>query len=98
MVSNLIGLKGNAVANQFVIETENHIYFQSYSSVVAKYNKNSKEIVLSDYWNYSNTTIKYVYQFLRKHCYTYVTNKKDVLGMIKNGAIQLVDIPSLTIE
>lgn len=64
MVRNLLSPRsGNPVANQFVIRTENGTYFQSYRSIVAKVD-NDGTITLSWYWDYSRTTMKYLYQFL----------------------------------
>ena len=44
MVQNLIGLNGNPVVNQFVINTKNGKYFQSYQSVVCKINKDNNKV------------------------------------------------------
>ena len=58
MVQNLIGLNGNAVVNQFVIDTTNFKYFQSYNSVVCRIDKNKRNVILSQHWDYSVTTSK----------------------------------------
>lgn len=84
-ISNLINDRGNAAANQFVINTKNATYFQSYASVVAKLQRGKKP-VLSSHWDYSNTTTKHLYIFLRDNGY-YVSGRNDVLRMIKDKEI-----------
>ena len=50
--------------NQTLIETEEAIYLQSYKSIVAKYDKETKNIYLGYDWDYSRTTMKYVKMFI----------------------------------
>ena len=50
--------------NQFIMEDNNKIIFQSYKSTIAIYNKKQKNIVLGEDWNYSNTTRKHLYIFI----------------------------------
>lgn len=56
---------GNDAKNQYLIYTENGIYFQSYNTVIA-YKSNTGEITLSNLWNCSNTTAFYRRQFLNE--------------------------------
>ncbi len=67
--------RGNTIANQFIINTEEGQYFQSYSSVIAfipfvsAYSDGvktaDKKILLDEaYWDYSRTTGKYRNIFL----------------------------------
>lgn len=96
MVRNLINNNGNATANQFIINTTKAVYFQSYLSVVCKVD--GLGITLSRDWDYSNTTRKYVYQFLNQMGYYCFTTRKDVLKGIENGHITLVNVSSLNID
>ena len=50
--------------NQTLIQTEEAIYLQSYKSIVAKYDKETKIIYLGYDWDYSRTTMKYVKMFI----------------------------------
>ena len=51
-VKNMYSGSGNPVANQFIIYTDEGTYFQSYDSVIAFRDNNSK-ITLDDYyWDY----------------------------------------------
>ena len=79
--------------NQFVIFTNNGIYFQSYNSVIAKYHCGKLQV--SEKWDYSNTTRKHFYIFLEDYTrlipYGVHPNKKYVLNMIKDGKIEIVD-------
>tara|TARA_R110002012_G_scaffold284758_1_gene475663 strand:+ start:692 stop:1012 length:321 start_codon:yes stop_codon:yes gene_type:complete len=50
--------------NQILIETEEAIYLQSYKSIVAKYDKETKIVFLGYDWDYSRTTMKYVKKFI----------------------------------
>tara|TARA_R100000479_G_scaffold22289_1_gene8479 strand:+ start:1078 stop:1341 length:264 start_codon:yes stop_codon:yes gene_type:complete len=40
------------------------VYLQSYKSIVAKYNKETKIVYLGYDWDYSRTTMKYVKKFI----------------------------------
>lgn len=83
MVRNLTSPRtDNAVANQFVIETKKGSFFQSYRSLVAKVD-NKGVVTLSQWWDYSNTTMKYLYQFLKGYGY-YNLNSKVVRKLIKD--------------
>lgn len=76
MVRNLTSIvSGREVVNQFVITTKKGTFFQSYSSIVAKVD-NKGQVWLSSYWNYSKTTLKYLYQFLREQGYSDLSSKK----------------------
>lgn len=54
---------GNPVANQFVISDGETEVFQSYQTPIAK--KEGAVYTISNDWNYSRTTSKYFYQWLR---------------------------------
>lgn len=96
-VRNHINDLGNSTANQFVITTKNSTYFQSYDSIVCRISHKLKvRAVLSSNWDYSNTTRKYLYQFLRNHG-IYVHSRKDVLNLIKNKEIVEQPVSSLNI-
>lgn len=95
MVQNIIGFQGNPVVNQFVISTENAIYFQSYRSVVCRIDRKTKQVVLSSHWDYSTTTSKYLYKFLRDNG-IYVERKKDVQSKIKSK--EFVEIEDYSIS
>ena len=95
-VSNLINDNGNAAANQFIIRTPKAIYFQSYQSVVAKIDKNSN-LILSENWDYSNTTRKHLYIFLRMYGYRELCSSKDMRQAIKNKEVILKKVESLNI-
>lgn len=88
--------------NQFVILGNNgEIEFQSYSSRIAKIDKNGT-LELSSRWDYSKTTSKHLYIFLEKYLYNldfliqndiknillYSKNKKrDIQKLIDDGKI-----------
>lgn len=63
-VHNMVGRKGNAVANQFrIVEDDGTEWFQSYDTVIAR--KREGHVTLDEAkWNYSRTTSKYRNQFL----------------------------------
>lgn len=95
-VSNLINDNGNAAANQFIIRTPKAIYFQSYQSVVAKIDNNSN-LILSENWDYSNTTRKHLYIFLRMYGYRYLCSAKNMRNAIKDKEVILKKVESLNI-
>lgn len=95
MVRQLINSKGNPAVNQFVITTKKGVYFQSYSSVVCKLD--GINIVLSDNWDYSNTTRKHLYIFLRENGYYNFCSAKDIRKAIEKKQIVLKKVQSLNI-
>ena len=89
-VRNMESSNGSNVPNQFIIETNEGVYFQSYKSVIAfKPNSNYKPeldgLNKSDYrtqldeskWDYSVTTGKYRNQFLGEDIKETRKNIKD---------------------
>lgn len=75
---------GRGIPNQFIIEADDGIYFQSYNSIIAK--KHQCKIYLDEhYWNYSTTTGKYRNQFLGE-------TKKETEAKIKSGEYVLCDL------
>lgn len=95
-VRNLINDNGNAAANQFIINTPKATYFQSYGSVVAKIDRNGN-LILSTDWDYSKTTIKHLYIFLRMYGYRHLCCAKDMRKAIKDGEVTLKKVESLNI-
>ena len=95
MVHQLINDNGNPAANQFVIRTKKATYFQSYNSVVCKLD--GINIILSNNWDYSNTTRKHLYIFLRQNGYYNLSSAKEVRNAIKDGWVILKKVPSLNI-
>ena len=64
-VRNLMNANGNAVANQFIIEDGNNIYFQSYDSLVAK--RDGRVFTLGCDFDYSRTTSKHLHTFMEEY-------------------------------
>lgn len=89
-VKNMTSNKtGREVANQFIITDENKVVFQSYNSTICiiDYNKKGAEhVTLGADWDYSNTTRKYLYQFLYEYL-RWDVNKKAIEIAIKNKDI-----------
>lgn len=76
------------VANQFIITTDEGVYFQSYKTLIAfepNYNYQIKNktncVMFVDRWDYSATTLKYFKQFAGLESYS----KKEIKKMIKEG-------------
>ena len=90
MVKNLTSPRsGRTVANQFVITTNKGAFFQSYRSIIAKIDKKG-QVYLSSSWDYSQTTMKYLYQFLREYGW-YGLNASEVRKNIKDGTFKYKD-------
>lgn len=73
-----------SVANQFIIDTDEGRYFQSYQSVIA-FVKGDKVVLDENKWNYSVTTAKYRNQFLRQ-------TTKETQAKIDSGEYELADL------
>ena len=64
-VEQITNSAGNKVKNQFIISTDDGIYFQSYDSIIAFQSNKKNKIYLDKLtWDYSTTTGKYRNQFL----------------------------------
>ena len=85
-VEQMTNCAGNKVKNQFIINTDDGVYFQSYASIIA-FQSNKKEKIYLDKttWDYSTTTGKYRNQFLGERIAE--THKK-----IESGEYTLIDL------
>ena len=83
VVENLTSHRGNKVPNQFRIETEDTIIFQSYDSVIVKI-VNNEVFLDAKYWDYSNTTNKYRNLFLREDTATIKRKVKENIYKLQN--------------
>ena len=73
------------VPNQYIIETLDGIYFQSYNSVIAYKPLNGKIKLDFKTWNYSKTTSKYRNEFLGEPT-------KETEAKIKSGEYELTNL------
>lgn len=83
-VTNLTSNKGNKIANQFQVQTENAVYFQSYNSMIVKI-EDGQTYLDSTFWDYSKTTGKYRNIFLGE-------DKKETEKKIKAGIYILTNL------
>ena len=84
-VQNMQSSRGNDIPNQFIIETDEGSYFQSYDSLIVFRPFGGKPILDSHYWDYSVTTGKYRNMFLGE-------TKKETERKIKEGVYVLGDL------
>lgn len=86
-VSNMTSpSSGSEVPNQFIIETEKCLVFQSYRTIIAVIDKESGLIYLDEQkYDYSRTTSRYRNQFLSM-------NTKEVQTKIEQGSIILINL------
>lgn len=96
MVSQLINKHGNPARNQFIIIRKDATYFQSYNSVVCKWD--GINLVLSLDWDYSNTTMKHLYIFLEQMGFFGYKSAKDIRKAIKEKKIILLEVSSLEVR
>jgi len=69
--------------NQTVINTDEGMFFQSYNTLIAFKPSNGDTPVVTNDWDYSATTLKYLKQFLGLSGYT----KKQIEKMIQSGSL-----------
>ena len=84
-VRNMYGRTGREVPNQFIINTKQGKYFQSYKSIIAFIDNNDKVTLDECYWDYSRTTGKYRNEFLGE----YIEETRD---KIKSGEYKLANL------
>lgn len=89
-------MKLNRHAN--VINRHGVLYLQDYESIVVKYDIYNKILTFGKDWNYSNTTLKTIYNFIFEFVevpeireVNNQTEKKEYLKKIINNKIILVD-------
>lgn len=74
--------------NQLVLFIERDIIFQSYDSTIAFIDAYGN-VTLGLHWDYSKTTRKHLYMFLRKYSkFVLINSKKEVEQLIKSGEIK----------
>lgn len=64
--------------NQFLIKGQEDITFQSYQSTIATIDKNGNLTLFTD-WDYSHTTLKHLYLFIRDYFCKLNYNTRDLL-------------------
>lgn len=89
-VYSLEGRTGEAVRNQYVVETGRQVVFQSYNSVCAVYNRDTRTLTLGEDWNRSATTRKYFWQFMRNYVYWDI-DLKELRSRIASGEVKVLN-------
>ncbi len=83
-VSNITNSNGNKVPNQFLINDNGAVVFQSYDSTILRIT--GGQVYLDTYyWDYSKTTSKYRNQVLRE-------TTKETKAKIKSGEYILTEL------
>lgn len=82
-VENMVSPKGNKVPNQFLIDANDTVYFQSYNTVICAFYRPSKTLYLNEqYWDYSKTTLKYLKIFINENTSFYYETLRDFRKLI----------------
>ena len=94
MITNLINDRGNAVRNQFVITEGKTIAFQSYNSRICEIVKPcgmgfDALVRFGRDWNYSQTTSKHLYSFLKQNGLEILASKQAIDEAIERGYARL---------
>lgn len=73
--------------NQFLMEDEKQTIFQSYDSIIAIYNKENHDLTFGCDWDYSKTTLKHLYIYLRDVIYYDMTQeqKQDITNALQSA-------------
>lgn len=66
---------GREVANQFIIEGEGKVTFQSYNSMIAEIDYKNQTLTIGTAWDYSTTTGKYRNAFFNTYLPIFNTKK-----------------------
>lgn len=82
-IAQLISKNGTTVKNQFVHWDDKKIIFKSYETIICHVEGN--KITLDPKWDYSQTTTKYLCQFLERYASFSDMNKGRVQKMIESG-------------
>ena len=68
-MKNIMKVEQLESKNQFVMEDDKKLIFQSYDSIIAIYDKENDVMTLGKDWDYSTTTSKYLYKFIDIYFY-----------------------------
>lgn len=90
-IRNLKTKFGNENYKQNVEINDNEIKFYSYSHLIAIYNKENKQLTLTKKWDYSNTTITYLKQFINNYTLLEYKNKKQFEKLIETNKINVLN-------
>ena len=92
-VRNITNTNGNTVANQFeIVDVDNATFFQSYNSIIAEVRDSDGQVTLDEYyWDYSRTTMRHLYNFLKQWGYDGLNSKK-VRQFIKDGKFKTTNL------
>lgn len=85
LVENFTSRNGNKVANQFKLYLASGTLFQSYSTLIACKVYGNSTVYLSESWDYSNTTLKYLKDYLGT-----TASAKDIRKRIDSGEYVIV--------
>lgn len=85
-VEQMINDRGNGAMNQFILRVGNIIAFQSYDSMIATVDRDTKIITLFPAWDYSKTTGKHRNIFFKDYAnIPDLASKKGIENALKNG-------------
>ena len=73
--------------NQFIIDDDakHCVYFQSYSSLICEIDYYNKRIYVYEKWNYSLTTVKHFYAFIKE--YAWIDIDRKTMDKLENWKI-----------
>lgn len=94
---------GKAIANQIVVDTRKERYFQSYTTMICKYNVLTNTVTIDNGAHYdasenngakefSNATIKYLIQFFKEYTAWNISNKAQIVAMLADGTFKREDL------
>lgn len=78
-MKNIMKVEQFESKNQFVLENDKQLIYQSYYSIIAVYDKEKDRLTLGRDWDYSTTTSKYLYKFIDTYFY-YMNSKYKELS------------------
>ncbi len=85
-VKQMINNRGNGAMNQFVIHDGDLLMFQSYNSLIAVVNYDTREVILGSDWDYSVTTGKHRNIFFADYAnISALSTKKGIETALKSG-------------
>lgn len=77
--------------NMLITERKNIYRFYSYNSLISEYHKESKKLVLTYLWDFSQTTLKQLKNFVNNYtCFNYENKKQFEQEIEKNNNIMIL--------
>lgn len=84
--------------NQFVIDNNNEFIFQSYNTIIVRFDKKTNKMVINQKFNSSQTTMRYFLIFINVFLHHEISHEKEVEDFMKNYSKYIKIVSNIEVE